>query len=284
MTEKLYLTWQNVRERLIALNIKHGHRAETKFYGVPRGGAYLSAMLTPVNNPRAADVIIDDIVDSGATRERYAKKYPGIPFVALIEKEEHDALGKPWVVFPWEQRDDGDEESAEENVLRILQRFDDPTREGLRETPKRYIKFLREFTSPPEFNFTTFASEGMDEMIVQKDIEFYSLCEHHLAPFFGKAHVAYIPNGKLVGLSKLARTVELYSRHFQNQERITSQVAERLQDELHPRGVAVVLEAQHLCMGMRGVRKNAMTTTSKLLGMFKEDEKARAEFLNLIHR
>ena len=119
-------------------------------------------------------------------------------------------------------------------------------------------------------------------MIVQKDIEFYSLCEHHLAPFSSVAHVAYIPNGRIVGLSKLARTVDLYSRRFQNQERITAQVAQRINDELHPKGVAVVLEARHLCMAMRGVRKNASTTTSKLLGAFHDDPKARAEFMSFI--
>lgn len=280
---KLYLTWQEVRDRLTALNVRHGFRTSMKFYGIPRGGAYLSAMQShQANTPEAADVLIDDLVDSGATKARYADLYPDKPFVALIEQEEHEALGKPWVVFPWEVAEGAEEASVEENVLRILQRFDDPTREGLRETPKRYVKFLEEFLSPPDFTFTTFASEGMDEMIIQKDIEFYSLCEHHLAPFHGKAHVAYIPNGKIVGLSKLARTVELYSRRFQNQERITSQIAERLQEELHAKGVAVVLEAQHLCMAMRGVRKNATTTTSKLLGFFKDDAKARAEFLDLI--
>lgn len=280
---KLFLTWQDVQQRL-QIKVEHLPRTTT-YYGVPRGGAYLSAMLNPVDTPEEADVIIDDIEDSGATRARYESRYPNTPFVALIDKEAHEKAGKPWIVFPWEKRDEGQpEESVEENVLRVLQKFDDPTREGLRDTPKRYVKFLEDFLAPPAFTFTTFESEGMDEMIVQKDIEFYSLCEHHLAPFYGVAHVAYIPNGKLVGLSKLARTVELYSRRFQNQERITSQIAERLQEELHAVGVAVVLEARHLCMGMRGVKKNATTTTSKLLGMFKDDAKARSEFFSIIHR
>lgn len=165
----------------------------------------------------------------------------------------------------------------------LLSRYDDPNREGLRETPKRYIKFLDEFLSPPEFNFTTFDSEGMDQMIVQTNIPFYSLCEHHLAPFFGVGHIAYVPNGRIVGLSKLARTLEYYARRFQNQERITTQVAGRLNKELAPKGVAVMIKAQHLCMSMRGVKKHdTYTTTSNLIGIFKDDAKARSEFFSLV--
>lgn len=156
-------------------------------------------------------------------------------------------------------------------------------REGLKETPKRYIKFMREFLQPKEFNFTSFDAEGTDEMILQTNIPFYSICEHHTAPFFGYANVAYIPNDKIVGLSKLARTVDLYANRFQNQERITSQIAERIQNELNPKGVAVSLKAQHLCMCMRGVKKHdTWTQTTKLIGVFKEDDKARNEFLNFI--
>jgi GTP cyclohydrolase I len=156
-----------------------------------------------------------------------------------------------------------DTQTLERSVRNILNEFDNTEREGLKDTPKRYIKFLREFLSPPEFNFT--------------------LCEHHIAPFFGVGHIAYIPNKKIVGLSKLARTLELYSRRLQNQERITSQIAERLMDELNPLGVGVVLKAQHLCMSMRGVKKHdTHTTTSKLLGFFKEDLNCRNEFLSLI--
>lgn len=161
---------------------------------------------------------------------------------------------------------------------------EDTNREGLKDTPKRYIKFMREFLQPKEFNFTTFDAEGTDEMILQTNIPFYSLCEHHTAPFFGFANIGYIPNGKIVGLSKLARTVDLYANRFQNQERITTQIAERLQKELNPIGVAVTLKAQHLCMCMRGVKKHdTWTQTSKMIGVFKEDDKARNEFLKLAH-
>lgn len=174
--------------------------------------------------------------------------------------------------------------TAEWHFQRILELLgEDITREGLIETPKRYVKFMREFLQPKEFNFTTFDAERTDEMIVQTNIPFYSLCEHHIAPFFGVASIAYIPNEKIVGLSKLARTLDMYANRLQNQERITTQVAERLQNELNPLGVAVTLKAQHLCMNMRGVKKHdTWTTTSKMLGVFKEDQKARNEFLNLI--
>lgn len=159
---------------------------------------------------------------------------------------------------------------------------EDVEREGLRETPKRYVKFLREFLEVPEFQFTSFDAEGTDEMIVQSNIPFYSLCEHHMAPFFGVAAVAYIPDKKIVGLSKLARCVDLYSHRFQNQERITTQIAERIQMELQPRGVAVMMKAQHLCMNMRGVKKHdTWTTTSKMLGLFQQQE-TRNEFLEMI--
>lgn len=175
-------------------------------------------------------------------------------------------------------------EQARENFRQILEYLgEDTKREGLKDTPKRYIKFMEEFLTPKEFNFTTFDAEGTDEMIIQTNIPFYSLCEHHTAPFFGTANVAYIPNEKIVGLSKLARTVDLYANRFQNQERITTQIAERLMKELNPKGVAVTLKAQHLCMCMRGVKKHdTWTQTSKMTGVFKDDLNVRNEFLNLI--
>jgi len=174
--------------------------------------------------------------------------------------------------------------SPEWHFKEILKHLgEDVNREGLKETPKRYIKFMREFLEPKEFNFTSFDAEGTDEMIIQTNIPFYSMCEHHTAPFFGTANVAYIPRDRIVGLSKLSRTVDLYANRFQNQERITSQVAERIQKELNPLGVAVTIKAQHLCMCMRGVKKHdTWTTTSKMIGVFKDDLNARNEFLRLI--
>lgn len=273
----LVITWKQIRQRIVDLNL----HPSKKLYGVPRGGMYLAALWNPAESIEEADYIIDDLIDSGTTRKRYQKQYPEKPFIALFDKQIEPELKDKWLVFPWEKN----ETPAEDNLVRVLEYIgEDPNREGLRETPKRYLKFMKEFLQPPQFNFTTFDGEGTDEMIIQTNIPFYSLCEHHIAPFFGFGHIAYIPNQKIVGLSKLARTLELYARRLQNQERITSQVAERLMEELDAKGVAVVLKAQHLCMSMRGVKKHdTWTSTSKLLGVFKEG-KVRNEFFLNIHR
>ena len=180
----------------------------------------------------------------------------------------------------------GNRLKAEDNFAGILTYLgEDINREGLKETPKRYIKFMQEFLKPKEFKFTTFKNEGTDEMIIVQNIPFYSLCEHHIAPFFGVANVAYLPGKKIVGLSKLARVVDLYANRLQNQERITTQIAERIEKELEPLGVAITMKAQHLCMCMRGVKKHdTWTTTSKMLGVFKTNPDAKAEFLNLTRR
>ncbi|HVW99762.1 MAG TPA: GTP cyclohydrolase I FolE [Candidatus Babeliaceae bacterium] len=173
------------------------------------------------------------------------------------------------------------EEVAVERILRVLGEGDE--REGIADTPKRFINFMEQFCNPEPFNFTTFDSEGHDEIVIVKDIQFYSLCEHHLAPFFGTAAIAYIPNGKIVGLSKMPRVLEMFARRLQNQERITNQVAEYLMEHLNPKGVAVVLNARHMCMEMRGIKKpGANTITSAMRGVFKENLNTRQEFLNLI--
>lgn len=172
-------------------------------------------------------------------------------------------------------------EDAEEAVKKLLLFYgEDITREGLMDTPKRYVKFFEEFLKPKEFTFTTFENEGIDQMITQVDIPFYSFCEHHLAPFFGVAKVSYIPDKRIVGLSKLARCVDLYANRLQNQERITTQIAERIQKELQPLGVGVQLKARHFCMEMRGVKKHdTYTITTELLGIYRE-QKVKEEFLN----
>lgn len=170
-------------------------------------------------------------------------------------------------------------------VTLILQGIgEDTTREGLIDTPKRYIKFLKEFCAEKIFNFTTFKNEGSrDEMIIVGEIPFFSICEHHLAPFFGTAHIAYIPGEKIVGLSKIPRVLDMFANKPQNQERITQQVADYLNKQLSPKGVAVVLKARHLCVEMRGVKKQgAQTTTSAMTGVFKTQLNTRNEFLNLI--
>lgn len=161
----------------------------------------------------------------------------------------------------------------------------DLTSEHLRETPRRVAKAYAELLTPRPFNATTFPNdEGYDELVIVGAIPFQSLCAHHLLPFQGKAHVAYLPGERLVGLSKLARVVELYSRRLQLQERLTTQVADWLEEHLQPRGVGVVLEAEHLCMSLRGVQTaGANTVTSALRGAVKDDARTRQEFLSLIN-
>ena len=174
-------------------------------------------------------------------------------------------------------------------VYEMLGKLDpDPDREGLRDTPRRVEKAFQFYCSgyqqdASEAIGTALFEPESDEMVVVKDIELYSLCEHHLAPFFGKAHVAYVPSGKLVGLSKIARVVDVFARRLQVQERLTQQIAHAINDVLEPKGVAVVIEAAHLCMMMRGVQKqNSSTVTSCLLGCFRSDQRTRAELMNLV--
>jgi GTP cyclohydrolase I len=165
---------------------------------------------------------------------------------------------------------------------------EEPAREGLRRTPDRFSRAIKFLTSGygtdirKILNSAVFR-EKYSEMVVVKSIDLFSLCEHHLLPFFGKAHVAYVPNGRIVGLSKIPRLVEAYARRLQVQERLTQQIADTLFDVLKPEGVGVVVEARHMCMMMRGVEKqNSLATTSAMLGTFRSDNKTRAEFLQLI--
>lgn len=170
----------------------------------------------------------------------------------------------------------------------LLEIGENPEREGLLSTPKRVATAYQFLTSGYQKNIeevlnNAIFTEKYDEMVLVKNIDFYSLCEHHLLPFYGKVHVAYIPNGKIVGLSKIPRIVEVFARRLQVQERMTQQIADTIEKYLHPIGVAVVSEAYHMCMMMRGVEKqNSSATSSAMHGVFKDDSKTRAEFLNLI--
>ena len=171
-------------------------------------------------------------------------------------------------------------------IIRLL--GENPDREGLVKSPERVAKAMLFFTNgydlnPEEILRSAMFDEDYKQMVVVKDIEIYSLCEHHLVPFVGKAHVAYIPNGKIVGLSKIPRVVDAYARRLQVQERLTKQIKDCIQSTLQPLGVAVVIEAQHMCMSMRGVQKqNSVTTTSDFTGAFMKDPKTREEFMHII--
>jgi len=187
-----------------------------------------------------------------------------------------------------------DKEAAKpESVASLVRKIialigEDPEREGLKKTPERYEKALKFLTSGYHqnvdhlLNGATF-SVCYDEMVVVKDIEFFSLCEHHLLPFFGKAHVAYLPSKKVIGLSKVARLVNMYARRLQIQERLTNQIARALEEKIAPQGVGVIIEARHLCMQMRGVEKqHGQAVTSAMLGAFRENKQTRDEFLALV--
>ena len=180
-------------------------------------------------------------------------------------------------------------DSLKEKYEAILEEIgEDPNREGLLKTPERVAKAMQYLThgyntDPSEILKSAMFAEDYNQMVLVKDIELYSLCEHHMLPFFGKAHIAYIPNGYIVGLSKIPRVVDAFSKRLQVQERLTNEIRDCIEETLNPKGVAVVIEAKHLCMQMRGVQKqNSVTTTSAFSGAFRESEKTRAEFMNLI--
>jgi GTP cyclohydrolase I len=175
-----------------------------------------------------------------------------------------------------------------EEIRSILTKIgEDPTRDGLANTPQRVDRAFRFLTSGYRMNPDDLLNKALfdvayDEMVIVRDIELFSLCEHHLLPFFGKCHVGYIPNGRVIGLSKIPRLVDMFARRLQVQERLTTQIADTINEKIHPRGVAVVIEAQHLCMIMRGVEKqNSVAVTSAMLGAFKDNQNTRSEFLDL---
>src|SRR5271166_5333243 len=196
---------------------------------------------------------------------------------------------KPTEIMLHEARVEMPKESIADLVRKVIAQLgEDPDREGLRKTPERYEKALKFLTSgylqnsENILNGATF-SVCYDEMVVVKDIEFFSLCEHHLLPFFGKAHVAYLPSKRVLGLSKVARLVNMYARRLQIQERMTSQIAEAISEKISPEGVGVIIEARHLCMQMRGVEKqHGQAVTSAMLGSFRHNKQTRDEFLSLV--
>lgn len=265
-----------------------------KCFPIPRGGVPASYAFASnfnvdiVDTPEEADFFIDDIIDSGSTMREWCEKYPGKPFFALVDKTDpvEAALYPGYIVFPWE----GDSNtSIEGNLTRILQfTGDDPSREGLIETPRRVAKALQHWFSgygkDPKDILKVFADggENYDQMVVVKDIPIYSKCEHHMADIFGTATIAYIPDGKIVGLSKLSRLADIFARRLQVQERLTANIADALEEHLQPKGVGVIIKARHMCMESRGIcQQGHHTITTALRGALRDEAETRAEFLSL---
>jgi GTP cyclohydrolase I len=268
--------WPEIISRVDALPRDH------IYYGIPRGGTIVAGLaasrdLIVTDNPAEATAYLDDIVDSGATKA----KWVGKPFFPLFERD------SAWLVFPWEQDMQTDAEDIVRRQLELI--GENPNREGLSATPRRVVASWKELfagyqQTAEEVLRSDFDADGYDEMIVCRDIQFYSTCEHHLLPFFGRAHVGYLPNKRVVGLSKLARLVEVFARRLQIQERLTQQIAQALNEQARPRGVGVICEATHFCMLCRGVQKQESTmVTSALVGLFQKPA-VRAEFLRLARR
>jgi len=289
--KKRIITWDEVFERLSHIDKRiYQDKEACVIYGIPKGGMIAAGFLRNAHSTHdinKANIILDDLVDSGATREIYREKYPDKVFHALFDKQtEHT---RDWLVFPWETDHPQREENIQQNIVRQLQYIgEDSNREGLKGTPDRIVRSWDEifagYTQSPKDVFTTFKNEDCyDQIILCKGIELFSMCEHHVLPFFGKAHVAYIPDQKIVGISKLARLVDVFARRLQIQERICQQVTEVIMEELKPLGAACIIEATHMCMRMRGVSKQQSTmVTSSLKGVFMTKLEAREELLRLI--
>lgn len=281
---KLYLRWEKVYELLKGLDLD-----SEIVYGVPNGGMIAAGFLNSRTTcyPEQATVILDDLIDSGGTREHYQKHYPNARFVCLIEKENTKHTHNKWIVFPWEKDHPKGEMTVEENIVRQLQYIgEDVTRDGLKGTPARIVKSWDElyagYKQNPGDIFTVF-EDKYDEIVLLKNIEMYSMCEHHMLPFHGLAHIAYIANGKVIGISKLARLLDIFARRLQIQERIGQQVTAALDEYLKPLGSACIIEAKHMCMTCRGVNKqHASMVTSTLTGRFRSDVSARNELMTLI--
>jgi len=280
-------------EKIISLAYKITNQAQYKsLYGIPRGGTYIAIAFsqilhTPLVNKDEIDnktLIVDDIIDSGTTRNRY----PDNDFICLYgknKKTSEDSQGiityvgttvNEFVEFFWEK--EKNEGPAEDAILRIIQSIEeDPNRKGIIETPKRVINSFKElyagYRQNPKDVFKVFdEEEQIGGLVYLKDIEFYSMCEHHMLPFYGSAFIAYIPDGPVIGVSKLARLLDVFSRRLQIQERIAEQVTNSLMKYLNPIGAACLIEAKHLCIACRGVQKqNSIMGYSSLKGVFLEE-------------
>jgi len=277
----LYLSWNDIDKRLRQLPLD-----KVAVWGIPRGGAIVAGLAQrygaiPVLDPGEASIALDDIIDSGATRDRMLSQY-NLDTLALVDKAAEGI--DDWVHFPWEEPPEQDIASS---VLRCLQYLgEDPSRDGLRDTPRRVVASWSQLYGGYAVDLSgvlRWFDDPTDEMIISKDIQFYSMCEHHMLPFFGRASVGYIPDGKVIGISKLSRTVETYARRLQTQERLTHQVGQALEGMV--KGVAVHITAQHFCMMARGVnQQHSEMVTNYLTGPFRDKPEARNEFLMAVSK
>lgn len=298
-TNQVHISMRDVQE--IVDEIARGwiNGGLTGVFGVPRGGCTPAGMLATALGIEVLDelpespkgvLVVDDLVDSGETLRKYWDA--GFVVDALYRKS-HSPDNLPggrrtvdgWLVFPWERAGGAQVETVEQNIVRVLQFIgEDPTRDGLINTPARVVRALTELTAGYEADLgeilaTQFA-EDHNQMIVVKQVPFSSLCEHHMLPFVGHATVGYVPSDGIVGLSKLARVVEAFARRLQVQERMTDQIVDALTEHLKPLGVGVRIEASHSCMSMRGVQRSAQMVTTRLTGVMESDP-LRSEFISL---
>lgn len=313
MGDRYMVSWREVDAEVT--RVANTWRGRVKrVYGVPRGGCTPAAMLAERLDIEILDqsmqvapdtLVVDDLVDSGATAARWAGY--GHPHFDALFRKPHSPAGEAmtareidaWIVFPWEQHT-GEAEGPVDAVTRLLEHIgEDPSREGLADTPGRVLRALTEMTSGYDVDVEslltrTFESDGYGGLVVVTGVDFVSMCEHHMLPFTGTATVGYIPGrgpaldddglhhapSRVVGLSKLARLVDVYARRLQVQERMTEQIADAIETHLGPEGIGVVIRATHSCLSCRGARKaNAEMVTSSLRGALYEKPEARAEFM-----
>jgi len=305
MGDRVVLTDADVERAAVLVAARWSGCVPDAVHGLPRGGVTPARLVAetlgvpvtqdPVHAVRSglSVLVVDDLVDSGSTARALLEATPALSFDALYRKPHSPAQIAPdatlldgWLVFPWET--DDEREGPTDAVVRILSLIgEDPNREGLLDTPKRVVKAFREMTEgyrlePGDVLGTTFDVGDCDELVVVSGIHFDSLCEHHLLPFSGTAAVGYLPGERVVGLSKVARLVELYARRLQVQERMTTQIATAIMEHLNAQAAGVVLSGTHSCMSCRGVRKRATMTTSAMFGRLRDEHALRAEFLRLI--
>jgi len=263
----------------------------SEIWPVPMGGYPVAVVLSnilqiPISNYlKSHSLIVDDIIDSGKTLSNYDNDKA----VLLVKNNKENEVTyyaekiEGWIKFPWEKEND-----IEDTVIRQIEFIgENPNREGLKETPERVRKSWQKlyggYNEDPKKLLKVFDKETYNQMVLLKDIEFYSTCEHHMLPFFGKAHIAYIPKDKVLGVSKLARLLEVFSRRLQIQERIGEQITCFIMESLNAKGAGCILEAQHFCMTSRGVEKQkSKMVTSSLKGVFLEKKEARTEFIGLV--